>query len=219
MMCRFAGCMLDTDARQLFRGAGEVHLSPKAFELLALLVERRPRALSKTELLDAIWPNVFVSDASLARVVNEVRGAVGDSPRHARVVRTVHRYGYAFVAVVDQDAPARPVPSRPQHQCSLACDGREFPLSDGEYVAGRDADVDLRLDSPRVSRRHARIVVAGTRAAIEDLGSKNGTFVSGLRIAKSTPLQAGSQVRMGPFSFVFLVGHRSDPTETENGSV
>jgi hypothetical protein len=77
----FGECLLDTDARQLHRRAREVRLSPKAFELLKLLVEARPRALSKTELLDRIWPGVFVSGASLARVVNEVRQGIGDPAR------------------------------------------------------------------------------------------------------------------------------------------
>jgi hypothetical protein len=183
--------------------------------LLALLVERRPRALSKSELLEAIWPGVFVSDASLARVVNEVREAVGDSPRNSRVVRTVHRYGYAFVAELDGGAPALSA----GHACSLVRDGREYPLRDGEHIAGRDAEADLQLDSPRVSRRHARIVVAGSLVTVEDLGSKNGTFVDGAPISKPTTLEAGAEVRMGPFAFVFVASRRSDPTETETGPV
>jgi len=216
MKLRFAGCTLDGDARRLLRGSEERHLSPKAYDLLALLVERRPKALSKNELLDAVWPGVFVSDASLARVVNEVREAVGDSPRDSRVVRTVHRYGYAFVADVDDGAPAG---ASARRGSSLIRDGREYPLRDGEHIAGRDDGADLQLDSPRVSRRHARIVVAGSRVTVEDLGSKNGTFVDGARISTPTTLEAGAEVRMGPFAFVFVASRRSDPTETETGPV
>src|SRR5262245_3077820 len=93
---RFGKCRLDTDARRLFRGADEVHLSPKAFELLKLLVENRERALSKSELLQRVWPGVFVSDASLARAVNEVREGVGDRARKPQIIRTVHGFGYGF---------------------------------------------------------------------------------------------------------------------------
>jgi len=217
MKARFAGCTLDGDARRLFHGEREIHLSPKAFDLLALLLERRPRALSKAELLDAVWPGVFVSDASLARIVNEIREAVGDSPRQSRVIRTVHRYGYAFVADVE-DRAVRP-DARPRHQCSLMRDGREFALREGEYIAGRDAEADIQIDSPRISRRHARIIVAGSRATIEDLASKNGTFVRGVKITVPTVLEAGVEVRLGPFTFVFVVDHRSEPTETETGSL
>jgi DNA-binding winged helix-turn-helix (wHTH) protein len=213
----FSGCTLDGDAHRLLRGNREIHLSPKAFDLLALLVERRPRALSKAELLDAVWPGVFVSDASLARVVNEIRDAVGDSPRQSRVIRTVHRYGYAFIADVDDPAARRG--ASPRHLCSLMRDGREFPLRDGEYFAGRDAGADLQLDSPRISRHHARLVVAGKRVTIEDLGSKNGTFVGGVRISAPTALAAGAEVRLGPFTFVFVVGRQAAPTETETGSL
>ena len=98
MHVRFADCDLDTDARQLVRGAQEIHLSPKAFELLKLLVEQRPRALSKQELLDKIWPGVFVSDASLARAASEIRDAIDDHSRSDGFLQTVHGFGYRFAS-------------------------------------------------------------------------------------------------------------------------
>ena len=214
MALRFVGCRLDTDSRRLFRGAGEVHLSPKAFELLKLLVESRPRALSKAEMLAAIWPGVFVSDASLARVVNEIREAVGDQAAEARVVRTVHRYGYAFAAeATDEPDDAPRTPGRPV--CRFRCDHREFPLADGEHIAGREPDAGVWLDSPRVSRRHARILVAGDHATIEDLDSKNGTFVRGARISAPTVLEPGADVRIGPFRLIFLVARGPEATITQ----
>src|ERR1700730_14774281 len=96
MRVRFGECLLDTDSRQLFRGKEEVHLSPKAFELLMLLVTGRPRALSKRELHEAIWPATFVTDDSLARLITEIRATIGDDAREARFVRTVYGFGYAF---------------------------------------------------------------------------------------------------------------------------
>src|SRR5262245_40061063 len=113
MTITFGDCRLDLGARRLFRGALEVHLSPKAFDLLKALVENRPRALSKTELLKCVWPGTFVSDASLARAVSEIREGVCDSAHDPRVVRTVHGYGYAFVAEVAGDespTPRKPAP-------------------------------------------------------------------------------------------------------------
>jgi DNA-binding winged helix-turn-helix (wHTH) protein len=212
----FADCRLDTDTRQLFRGAKEVHLSPKAFELLKLLVECRPRALSKAEMLDTVWPGIFVSDASLARVINEIREGVGDLTPRARIIRTVHRYGYAFAAeAVEDKASTAPAPAAPGRSvCEFLCGRREFPLPDGEHIAGREPGVEVWLDSPRVSRRHARILVAGDRGTIEDLGSKNGTFVRGARIAAPTALASGDDVRIGPFTLTFFVA-RQGPTETE----
>jgi DNA-binding winged helix-turn-helix (wHTH) protein len=80
-----------------------VHLSPKAFALLQVLVEMRPQALAKADLLERVWSGVFVSEASLARVINEVRAGVDDDATDARIVRTIHGYGYAFVADVTMD--------------------------------------------------------------------------------------------------------------------
>src|SRR5262245_2724756 len=107
MTMRFGDCRLDVDARKLVRGVREVHLTPKAFDLLKVLVEGRPRAISKADLLERVWPGVFVSDVSLARAVNQVRKSVGDTSRPARIVRTVHKFGYAFVAEVIDEPTTR----------------------------------------------------------------------------------------------------------------
>ena len=215
MKLRFADCRLDTDTRQLFHGAQEVHLSPKAFELLKLLVESRPRALSKAEMLERVWPDVFVSDASLARVVNEIREGVGDPARRPRIVRTVHRYGYAFASDVEEEAGGAATSAPRAARCWLMCGSREFRLAEGEHVAGREPSVAIWLDSPKVSRRHARIVVNSDRATIEDLGSKNGTFVRDVRISAPTPLESRDEVRIGPFTLIFVVSGRPEETEPD----
>lgn len=215
MKIRFAGCRLDTDARRLFRGKLEVHLSPKAFELLRVLVENRDRALSKAELLERVWPGVFVSDASLAQVVNEIRHGVGDRARHARIVRTVHAYGYAFVADAENDDPVSTASAVGRSPCWLTLSNRTIPLANGEHVAGRDPESTIWLDSPKVSRHHARVVVDGGRATIEDLSSKNGTFVRGDRISGPVVLTPGDEIRIGPFTLIFRVARHPLTTETE----
>jgi DNA-binding winged helix-turn-helix (wHTH) protein len=98
MKIRFGDHTLDTDSRQLWRSGSAIHLSPKAFDLLKLLVERRPSAISKSELHERIWPGTFVSDDSLSRLIVEVREATGDDARRPRFVRTLHGFGYAFSA-------------------------------------------------------------------------------------------------------------------------
>jgi DNA-binding winged helix-turn-helix (wHTH) protein len=212
---RFVDCILDLDARRLVRGDREMHLSPKAFELLRLLVESRPRALSKAELLEHVWPGVFVSDASLAKVISNIRHAVGHRDA-APVVRTVHAYGYAFAARVDDEpAPDPLIQTAPHATCWLFCGSREFALSDGEHIVGRDVDASVCLDSPKVSRRHARIVVSGRCATLEDLGSKNGSFVRGIRISAPTSLASGDDARIGPFTLIFRVGADSGSTLSE----
>ena len=87
MRVRFGECVFDAEARELTRGGSAVQLSPKAFLLLSFLLEHRPRAVSRTELHDLIWPRVFVSYTSLPRLVTEVRRALADRSRPPRFVR------------------------------------------------------------------------------------------------------------------------------------
>jgi DNA-binding winged helix-turn-helix (wHTH) protein len=212
---RFADCVLDANARRVCRGTAAIHLSPKAFELLTVLIAHRGRALSRAELLAQVWPDVIVSDASLARVVREIRAALGDSPRDARIVRTVHRYGYALAPIVVNDDPTgRAVAER--STCWLTGRTRTFGLTEGEHIVGREPDVTVWLDSPRVSRRHARILVDDGRATIEDMDSKNGTFVRGARVTAPAVLEAGDAIQIGPFTLIFRLSHGLAATETES---
>jgi DNA-binding winged helix-turn-helix (wHTH) protein len=208
---RFADCTLDVDTRQLVRGGREAHLPPKAFELLKLLVENRPRVLSKTELIERVWPGVFVSDASLAKVVSRIRKAIGQMD-DTRIIRTVHGCGYAFALDVE---PPDSNTSAVSAECCLVCGPREFPLVSGEHIVGRDPSASVRLDSPKVSRQHARLIVRGGRATILDLGSKNGSYVRGIRVTGPRMLQPGDDLRIGPFALVFHVAGDAGSTETE----
>jgi hypothetical protein len=211
---RFADCDLDTDARQFVRGAQEIHLSPKAFELLKVLVEQRPRALSKQELLDKIWPGVFVSDASLARAASEVRDAIDDHSRSDGFLQTVHGFGYRFasVGVVSLPGPAEHVDGP---ACWLVGRECEFRLGDGDHLVGREPGVSIHLDSPKVSRHHARVAVARREVSIEDLGSKNGTFVRGVRIEERTRLSPGDDIQIGPIKLIVRIVEGLGATETE----
>src|SRR5215470_10493679 len=213
---RFADNALDIAARRVFRCGHEVHLSPKAFDTLTLLVERRGRVVTKKDLLDLIWPNVFVSDASLARVVTELRQVFGDNPRNPTIIRTVHGYGYEFKAeITEEESTNREILPASAVTCILTSQEKLFPLVDGDQLAGRDPVLSIWLDSPRVSWRHARFAVRGPSTTIEDLGSKNGTYVNGIRITQPTNLRAGDEVRMGPFLLVLRLADSPSRTETE----
>lgn len=96
MRIRFGSFVLDLDTRQLTREGVDVHLTPKAFELLAVLVEDRPKVLSKAILLERLWPGTFVAEANLSNLVAEIRGVLDDRPRNSRWVRTAHGFGYSF---------------------------------------------------------------------------------------------------------------------------
>ncbi len=192
----FADLALDVETRQLLRGGKDVHLSPKAFQLLELLVAERPRALTKAEIRDRLWPNTFVSESSLTGLVTTLRDALRDPARDPRLLRTVHGLGYAFCGVVAEPAPRRK-PAARQVRFRLTWEGGEVPLAEGENVLGRVEEAAAWIESASVSRRHARIVVSEGEARLEDLGSKNGTFLNGRRITSAVPLSDGDEIRLG----------------------
>ena len=107
LVVTFGVFTLDGRRRQLLQGSRPIHLSPKAFDLLAVLVEERPAAVSKDDLHRRLWPDSFVSDGSLAVLVAEIRSALGDDVRNPAFVRTLHRFGYAFVAAAADPAAGR----------------------------------------------------------------------------------------------------------------
>src|SRR5262245_9278349 len=93
MKLRFGDFTFNGETRQLLRGSEEVHLSPKAFELLKILIEQRPRALSKQELHERLWPDTFVSEVNLASLIAEIRAALGDTAQNSIFIRTARRFG------------------------------------------------------------------------------------------------------------------------------
>jgi DNA-binding winged helix-turn-helix (wHTH) protein len=210
MRLEFGDCTLDMDTRELSRGGEPVHVEPKAFKLLEVLLAARPKALSKEELQDQLWPNTFVSERSLARLVEVLRVCLGDSAKQPRYIRTVHGFGYAFSA----EAAARTRTGSRFH-CRVSWGDREVALSDGENVLGREPTVAFWIDLNSVSRRHARIVVADGAATIEDLGSRNGTFVNGKRIEGPTKLANGDKIKIGSASLVFRSFRGLGTTQSE----
>ena len=113
MTYRFGPFALDVRTRRLLRNGQEVHLSPKAFDLLLSLVENRSRAMSRDDLLKLLWPSTFVLDTNLAGLVVEVRRALGDAADEPRFVRTMHRFGYCFIGSV-HEGHAGEEPSAPK---------------------------------------------------------------------------------------------------------
>jgi DNA-binding winged helix-turn-helix (wHTH) protein len=197
---RLGNVTFDSESRQLWRGRSEIHLSPKAFELLKVLVEGRPRAFAKTDLQERLWPNVYVSDTNLATLIAEIRRALGDDAQRPRFIRTVHRFGYsccADVADASEAAAAAAAEVDSLLLCWLLKDRRRLPLAEGENILGRKLDDGITVDSHTVSRRHARITVSERGAVLEDLDSKNGTFLREARVKTPAALADGDQIRLG----------------------
>jgi DNA-binding winged helix-turn-helix (wHTH) protein len=191
---QFSSVVFDADARTLTRSGEPLHLSPKAFDLLALLLDARPRVVRKEELIDALWPDVVVEEANVRNLVAEIRMVIGDVTK-PHLIRTLPRIGYAFCGEVRElGAPTG---------CRLCGPDRDFALSAGENFLGRADDCDVPVRASGVSRKHARIRVATDGAVLEDLKSKNGTWLNGVRVAEAVPLHDADQISLGAAVFTF----------------
>lgn len=216
MKLRLGDVTFDAEARRVVRGRDEVRLSPKAFDLLRILIEARPRALAKNDLHGRLWPDTFVTDANLASLVAEIRDALGDNARAPRFIRTAQRFGYAFCGDAEPHEPAPP-PVGDAPFCWLVRDGRRIPLRAGENILGREEDDGVQIDSPTVSRRHARISVSPDGAVLEDLGSKNGTQLRGEPVSGAVALADRDEIRVGSVVIRFRMSSASR-TATWSGS-
>jgi DNA-binding winged helix-turn-helix (wHTH) protein len=203
MALRFADFVFDPERRQLLRSGEEVHLQPRAFKLLEVLLEARPRAVAKRDLMKKLWPDVVVEESNLKTTVSELRTALG-SPE---LIRTVHRYGYAFSGDASTDAPS-------SRTYRLHGDDLRFSVSQSEAIIGRHPGCDIWIDSVDISRQHARITVRPEAIVIEDLGSKNGTWVGSQRIEVPTELCDGDRIRVADVTLIFRAPAADDSTRT-----
>jgi DNA-binding winged helix-turn-helix (wHTH) protein len=212
---QFGDFAVDFASRQVWRGAEAVALGPKAYELLELLLRSRPRALSKAHIRDCLWPRTVASESNLTTLVNELRTVLGDRPRRPLFIRTVYGFGYSFCGEATEEAGVdRPTSAARASRLRLFLDDREIALREGENLLGRLDEGVAWFESPTVSRRHARIVVEGGKATLEDLGSKNGTFLRGERVTSRSPLADGDEILLGRVPMTFRV---LPPVSTQTG--
>jgi DNA-binding winged helix-turn-helix (wHTH) protein len=215
---QFADFAIDSASRQLTREGRLVPLSPKAFDVLWLLLAERPNLVAKSALLDRVWPETAaVGDANLTVTVADLRRALGDDPRQPRFIRTVHGFGYSFCGEASEwpADPARVAGAAPRDVAPsvvLSWSDQSRRLADGTHVIGRDAGCVVWLDVPGVSRRHARIVVSGRSATIEDLASTNGTFVDDAPVVGVQELLDGQRIHFGPLEVRFRLLSSAVPT-------
>lgn len=205
MRRRLGRYTLDTDRRLFLRGRESISLSPKAFTLLTALFQKSPGALSKDEIHRLLWPDTFVEEGSLHNLISEIRRALGAADR--RLVRTVPRFGYALTL----EAQSEPT----ELSRFYVVVGEDIhPLRLGDNILGRGPEVDVPVEQTSVSRRHARLTASDTMARIEDLGSKNGTFVGPNRITGATIVEDGDQIFLGRALLVFRIDRRRQTTES-----
>jgi len=208
MRFHFGEYCFDADRRELSARGNPIHLTPKALELLNLLIAERPRIVRKEEIYERIWPATHVEEANLSVHISELRSALRDDSKEPRFIRTAHRFGYGFVADARHEQLSI---------IRLRAGRREFNLLDGENIVGRDNEAAIRLNAPGISRRHARIHVAGNIVTIEDLGSKNGTYVQGVRVGGVQELRDGDEIRVSRELLVVLKTPPGASTVTDAG--
>lgn len=209
---RFGPFTLDAGRRRLARDGQDVHLTPKAFDLLMLLAGEAPRVVPKAELHERLWPGTFVSDATLVGLVKELRRALDDYDASQPVIRTMHRIGYGFACEVTRVVEGR---SASGNWHWLVGIDKRYALHDGENVIGRDPDSSVWLDATSVSRRHARIAVADSGATLEDLGSKNGTRIADQAVGTPMALRDGDRLFIGNVPLTYRVSTSGLSTETQ----
>ncbi len=217
MRLAFGTFVFDSRTRELLAEGRAVHLSPKAFDLLQLLLEQRPDVVRKADVQERIWAGTFVHEASLNVVIAEIRRVLGDDPRASRFVRTVHRVGYAFCGTATEATAA--AGGLPYSRCWLVWNDRTFPLADGENIIGRDPRCAVWIDAPGVSRKHARLAVAADRVTIEDLGSSNGTVVGRESVSSRRALDDRDVIGLGSAMLEFRWWSEDRPPKTERLAV
>ena len=126
----FSSFRLNLSERQLLDNETPVSLTPKAFDVLAVLVERHGHLVEKEELMQRVWPDAFVEEANVARLVHTLRKVLGEDQNGNKFIETVAKRGYRFVAMVDESTD----PADPQDQSqSITGPQSAKALSDPKY--------------------------------------------------------------------------------------
>lgn len=213
------------ELNRISRCGESVHLQPRVMDVLVYLAARPGKVVPKTDLVDALWPEEFVSDAVLNRAMCELRRLLGDDPADPRFVETIPKRGYRMVAVVSpcgerkrEPAPASPAARSdgtaadfdpaprllgPDVRGYLVWGASEAALTPGEHLVGRGQEASLVVRHSQVSRCHARVRVTDEGVFVEDLGSTNGTSVRGRRIDGPVRLEDGDRLGFGSLELVY----------------
>lgn len=170
MIWVFGDCVLSEELFQLKRAGRVVKLEPKVFHVFRFLIANRERVVSKSEILDHVWPGEAISESVLPRSIALIRRAVGDSRAQPKVIETVHGHGYRFVAAIEAPAPASgPAPAPavgtgvPPARVSVDGTAEPHAASDASDFVGRETVLERlagALDTA-ISGRGRIVVLVG----------------------------------------------------------
>jgi DNA-binding winged helix-turn-helix (wHTH) protein len=210
--------LVEPALNRLSRGAEVVQLEPRAMDLLVFLARRPGEVLSRETLIDGVWQTRFVGEAVLRNTVAALRRALGDRADSPGYIETISKRGYRLIAEVKGAGLPQAEPT-PGLTFKLIWEDTEVPLAEGANLIGRDEDATVRIDSPEVSRRHARLSVAGGVVTLEDLGSKNGTYRNGRRLEALEQLADGDEIWIGLNLARMRLRVEDERTRTERGRI
>jgi anti-anti-sigma factor len=172
MRYRFANCVLDTDHRELYVDETPAPLEPKAYQILVYLVQNCERLVTRDELLEHVWPDVYVHDSAVARRIQALRQAVGDSSNAQQIIQTRRGHGYRFVAsIVEEGNTPEALPAKAEATLFLQAMRRFFQDylmvlnargSFGKLVQQAMQDMTLRqrlLETPQQALSEADIAL------------------------------------------------------------
>jgi DNA-binding winged helix-turn-helix (wHTH) protein len=201
---------------RITRGDEVRHIRPRAMGVLECLAEARGAVVTRQRITDRVWRTEYVTTNALTHVVAELRTSLGDDADRPMFIETIPRRGYRLVAPVSfPGEPKSAAPGEASIVTLLAEDGAVIELQAGANLIGRASDAAIRIDTSEVSRRHAVITVDGPLATIEDLGSKNGTFLRGRRLDAPARLADADEITIGVNVARFRVVVADDRTATE----
>jgi DNA-binding winged helix-turn-helix (wHTH) protein len=211
----FGAFELDVAAFSLRRAGERLKLEKIPMEVLILLVSRRGTLVGRTEITESLWdPCVFVEhDSAINTAIRKIRQALDDDADMPRFVETVVGKGYRFIASVTRRSPSSSPRGVGLASHSVFRGKQEFILEDGDNLLGRDPGAQVCVDHPSVSRQHAKIVLRSGRATLEDLQSRNGTFVNGRRLDAPTQLGHAAVIGLGPITLTFVSRSASRSTQ------
>jgi DNA-binding winged helix-turn-helix (wHTH) protein len=200
---RFGDFELDVAAFTLRREGIPVRLEKIPMEVLVLLVEHAGTLVARDSIHAAVWgADVFLDrDAAINTAMRKIRRALGEDVGRPRLVETVVGKGYRFVGQIVRETVD---PRRQVAVYRLTRGTDAFALQDGDNLIGRDPNVRVFLDHPSVSRRHARLSITGARVVLEDLNSRNGTWMDGRVITSPTEVHDGAIIGVGPITLTFV---------------
>jgi DNA-binding winged helix-turn-helix (wHTH) protein/tetratricopeptide (TPR) repeat protein len=166
---RFGDCELSVERIELRRGGEIIDLEPQVFDVLAYLLRHRERVVPKTELLDQIWGNRFVSESALSSRIKSARRAVGDTGRDQRVIKTIYGRGFRFVADVNEQPPAAGPPAEgttaPAHQVLQAVSGVAAGIGAAIQVSGGPGSGKTELLHQVAEQARRQALTVGRSAA------------------------------------------------------